>query len=135
MLNRKNIKSVSLTMLLSVATLVLSGKVYAQGLHGIAFSKGCESPIAYGDPYTCTYSVANVVDTGDGAGNKDTLTITSLVDVVHANPSDVSSGNILPSLTLNFAGGATCNVAQTVCTLPPGSSITSDPYTFYTTDS
>ena len=47
----------------------------------------------------------------------------------------MSSGNILPSLTLNFAGGATCNVAQTVCTLPPGSSITSDPYTFYTTDS
>lgn len=106
----------------------------AQGLHGIGFVKGCQSPTDIGSPYLCTYAILNTVDTGNGAGTSDTLTITSVVDVVHASPSDVASANLLPLLTLHLSGGATCNVGQTLCTLPPGSSITSDPYSFYTPD-
>ena len=103
--------------------------------HDISFNKGCVGPINVGDPNTCTYGVFNfvVVDTGP-----DTLTITSIVDVVHADPSDVSSGNILSSLTLNFTDGGNgisfCNGGQTLCTLPPGSTIQSDPFTFYSVD-
>lgn len=107
----------------------------AQGLHGITFLKGCDSPTLIGSPYLCSYSIANVLDSGDGTlGSHDTLTISSLVDVVHANPSDVTSANLLPSLTLTLSGGATCNVGQTVCSLPFGSSISSAPNSFYNVD-
>jgi hypothetical protein len=106
----------------------------AQGLHGIGFVKGCVSPTSITQPYACSYAIFNNSDTGNEV-IADTLTITSLVDVVHADPSDVSSGNILPSLNLSFSGGASCNVGQTQCTLPPGSSISASPYSFYTVDS
>src|SRR3989337_2451188 len=65
----------------------------AVDVHGIGFSKGCVTPTMVGNPYTCTFSVQNSIPT-DTAG--DTLTFTSIVDVVHANPSDVSSGDIIP---------------------------------------
>jgi hypothetical protein len=99
-------------------------------LHGISFTKGCVAPTIVGDPYRCNFQILNNVDEGP-----DALTITSLVDVVHASPSDVSSGNVLPTLSLGFTGGASCNVAQTLCTLPPGSKIqTTASLAFYTTD-
>ena len=111
-------------------------------LHGIGFSKGCAGPTLVGNPYVCTLSVQNTA-LADTAG--DTLTFTSAVDVVHATPSDVSSGNILASLTVGaIAGGASCNVSgtstgagatgNTLCTLPSNSSITFLPFSFYTTD-
>jgi hypothetical protein len=90
----------------------------AADLHGISFLKGCNSPTIVGDPYICTFQVVNNVDTAH-----DTLTITSLVDVVHSGTGDVSSGNVLPTATLVFSGGSSCNVGQTLCTLPYGSSI------------
>lgn len=89
-------------------------------LHGISFLKGCNSPTTVGDPYICTFQALNVVDQAH-----DTLTITSLVDVVHAGSGDVTSTNLLPTpAVLTLAGGATCNVGQTLCTLPFGSSVT-----------
>ena len=92
----------------------------AAELHGISFLKGCNSPTMVGEPYICTFQVQNVVDTAH-----DTLTISSLVDVVHAGAGDVTSINLLLTPTvLTLAGGATCNVGQTLCTLPFNSSIT-----------
>jgi hypothetical protein len=99
----------------------------AQPLHGIALAKGCASPIVIGQLYTCDVLTINNVDT---AG--DTLTITSIIDVVHAGAGDQTSANLLPGLSLTLSGGATCSVGQTMCTLPAGASITTaSPYGFY----
>jgi len=96
-------------------------------LHGIALAKGCTSPIVTGQLYTCDVLTINNVDT---AG--DTLTITSIVDVVHAGAGDQTSGNLLPGLSLILSGGATCSIGQLICTLPAGASITTaSPYGFY----
>ena len=97
--------------------------------HGIGFAKGCNSPRTVGDPYTCNFAILNSIAV-DTAG--DTLTINSIVDKVHATASDVVSANLLPSAVLTFSGGATCNVGQTLCSLPTGSSITTDDFTLYT---
>ena len=92
----------------------------AADLHGISFVKGCASPTTVGQPYVCTYQALNTLDTAH-----DTLTITSVVDVVHASAGDVTSTNLLPTpTTLTLGGGSTCNVGQTLCTLPFNSSIT-----------
>ena len=69
-------------------------------LHGIGFVKGCNSPTVVGQPYVCTFQAINTVDT-----QHDTLTITSVVDVVHAFGGDVTSANLLPTATLSLAGG------------------------------
>ena len=42
---------------------------------------------------------------------------------------------MLPTLSLGFTGGASCEAGQTKCTLPPGSGIiTTAALAFYTTD-
>src|SRR4051812_8378594 len=56
--------------------------------HGIVVTKGCVSPTQIGQPYSCSYTVRNSNDDAH-----DTLTIDSLVDVVHSAGGDVSSGN------------------------------------------
>src|SRR5436190_16058579 len=101
--------------------------------HGIAFLKGCQSPRSVGQKTLCDFSIVNSID-------PDTLTITSIVDVVHSSPTDDSTGNILADLQFEFTGGAHCNdtdpvptIPRTVCTLPPGSSIsTTTPFAFHT---
>ena len=130
---------------LAVATLTGPSGASAGGptaLHGIGFNKGCASPTVVGEAYTCTLSVTNS-DLVDTAG--DTLTISSISDVVHADPSDVPSGNILSSLSVaTIVGGASCNVSGTAtgpsatgntqCTLPSNSAIIFSPFSFYTVD-
>jgi hypothetical protein len=98
-------------------------------LHGIGLAKGCETPTPIGDSYTCSFIIGNspVFDTA-----LDTLTITNLVDVVHAAGGDVTSPNLLPGSTLVLGGGATCNAGQTLCTLPPNSSIELNGINLYT---
>ncbi len=92
----------------------------ANELHGIALLKGCDSPTNVGEAYICTFQAENVVDT-----QHDTLTITSLVDVVHAHAGDVTSGDLLlPPTVLTLGGGATCDAGQTICTLPFNASVT-----------
>ena len=112
-------------------------------LHGIAFAKGCESPITVGDPYTCVYAVRNLLEV-DTAG--DTLTFNGLADTVFASPLPVNSGNILPTLTVAlYNGGATCVDSNNVlvpqggsgavlCTLPSGGGVLFAPFSFYTSD-
>ena len=97
--------------------------------HGISFAKGCNSPSTVGGPYTCHFVILNsiLVDTVG-----DTLTINSIVDTVHAIGGDVVSANLLPSAALTYAGGASCNVGQTLCSLPTGSSIVTGDFTLYT---
>src|SRR5262245_8287541 len=134
----------------AAALLVLgTGSASAQNFfHGIAFTKGCDSPTDIGDPYTCAYSVLNVADTAH-----DTLTFNGISDQVHAFTGDVNSGNILGALELVFSGptvscvggggkfgpgppapGTVANpyVGATMCTLPFGTTITSNGHSFYT---
>src|SRR5215212_2122890 len=111
--------------------------------HGISVTKGCVSPIKVGDAYACSYTIRNITDDAE-----DTLTIDSLVDIVHAAPQpgagDVSSGNILGTVSLVLVNGATCiggsgagTVASpytgaTKCTLPFLSRINVQTNSFYT---
>jgi hypothetical protein len=105
-----------------VAGMLLSSQsARAEDLHGIGFVKGCNSPTVVGSPYICTFQAINSVDTAH-----DTLTITSVVDVVHSGSGDVTSGNLLLTPTvLTAGGGATCvqGAVVTTCTLPYGSSV------------
>jgi hypothetical protein len=107
--------------------------------HGIAFTKGCTSPTVVGDPYQCSYTVRNILDTAH-----DTLTIKGLVDTVHSSGGDVNSGNVIGAVQITVAGGATCvggagtgtiadpYVGVTSCTLPFGSRVNVLSYSFYT---
>ena len=107
--------------------------------HGIGLTKGCASPVKIGDPYTCAYSVRNILDEA-----QDTLTINSLVDVVHAAGGDVNSGNIIGSVRINADGGATCTATGgdgsignpytgvSECSLPFNGRVVIQPFTHYT---
>src|SRR4051812_44827117 len=117
--------------------------------HGIVVTKGCFSPTQIGQPYSCTYTVRNSNDDA-----QDTLTIESLVDLVHSAGGDVSSGNVLSKLSLTvgpfspagFNSPPTCTgptmtgngsaatpwVGATQCTLPFGSRINVGAFSFYT---
>ena len=116
--------------------------------HGIVVTKGCVSPTQIGQPYRCTYAVSNPNDDAH-----DTLTIDSLVDVVHSAGGDVSSGNVLSSVSMTVGAFAigfntppTCTgpamtgdgsaatpwVGATKCTLPFGSRINVGQFSFYT---
>src|SRR5690348_11550879 len=127
----------------AVAALLTFGVVgaSAQGqFHGIAFTKGCANSTAIGSPYSCAYQILNVVDQG-----QDTLMVSGVVDVVHSAGGDVNSGNILGALQLVFSGptvicvggsgagtAASPYVGATSCTLPFGTSITTNSHSFYT---
>jgi hypothetical protein len=110
--------------------------------HGISFTKGCASPTPVGSPYSCSYTVSNIVD---GAG--DTLAISGIDDVVHSAGGDIDSGNIFTAVKLDNAGtSATCTGPgltgtgtpadpwgnATSCTLPAGSTIDVQPSSQYT---
>src|SRR6266498_3633309 len=75
----------------------------ADDFHGIAFTKGCTSPVKVGDPYTCSVQMLNIVDTA-----QDTLRVTGFSDTVNAASGAVSTGNILPSTGLVFTGAVSC---------------------------
>ena len=109
--------------------------------HGIGFTKGCVSPVSVGAQYTCSFTVRNVVDEAE-----DTLTIVSIVDVVHAASGDVNSKNFLSAASIDNAGtSATCSgsslsgtgsagnpwVGATSCTLPFGSRLNVHNFAFY----
>jgi len=85
---------------------VFVGSAAAQDAeHGIGFSKGCASPTAIGEPYTCSYTIRN---NSDDAG--DTLTVSSVVDHVFTTPT-ATSGNIIHDgaiVLVSAAGSATC---------------------------
>src|SRR3954451_1616071 len=123
----------------ALLTFGVVGSQAALGQHGIAFVKGCDSPTNIGDPYSCSYTILNVVDTVH-----DTLKVTGLSDQVHSAGGDVNSGNILPALQLVFSGAVNCvggsgagtgaspYIGATSCTLPFGSSISTNAFSFYT---
>ena len=118
--------------------------------HGIAFTKGCSSPTAIGNAYSCSFSIANLVDEAH-----DTLTISGLVDTVHSAGGDVPSGNVFGSVKLDSCStssgvctqtAATCSGAgitgtgtradpwqhADLCTLPFGSRINVESFSHYT---
>jgi len=129
----------ALVVIASVMTFGVLGAQSALGQHGIAFVKGCDSPAPIGSPYACSYQILNAVDTVH-----DTLQITGLSDQVHAAGGDVNSGNVLSSLQLIFTGAVACTggsgagttaspyIGATSCTLPFGSSILTNDFSFYT---
>ena len=111
----------------------------ADDFHGIAFAKGCTSPVEIGDPYTCSLQILNVVDTA-----QDTLRVTGFSDVVHSAGGDVATGNILSTTGLVFNGAVSCTggsgagtsgdpyLGATECLLPFGTSIQTKPFSHYT---
>src|SRR5580765_2591707 len=135
----------------AVAVLLVVGSGGASAAdvqHGVGFTKGCASPTAIGQPYTCSFSVRNIVDEAH-----DTLTIDSLTDTVHAASGDVGGSTNALSLvritTLTsppnpVQSGATCAAASgdgslanpylgvTSCTLPFGSRLQVLPFSHYT---
>jgi len=129
-------------VMLAVFGIGIPSALAADVQHGIGFTKGCASPSNIGAAYACTYTVRNVLDEAE-----DTLTIDGLVDTVHAAGGDVNSGNVFSFLQLVAAAGApTCPGATgtgtafdpwrapglTSCTLPFGSRINAQPFSFYT---
>src|SRR5215216_6122062 len=119
-----------LTMLATVAVAAVAAAVFGAGgaaaanpvQHGITLTKGCSSPVKIGDPYSCSYTIRNVTDQAH-----DTLTIDSLVDVVHAAGGDVSSGNIFSTLKMVFVQGTA--VTPPSCTGGSGAGTVASPYT------
>ncbi|MFM7225204.1 MAG: beta strand repeat-containing protein [Actinomycetota bacterium] len=106
---------------------VATSAVYAAPEHGLAVVKGCDSPTTVGQKTKCYFGVYN------NQGDPDTLTITSLSDVVASAGGNVSSGNVLSLLDLVTAGGASCGGTPFTCTLPVGGSIeTNTAFEFYT---
>src|SRR6187549_271948 len=102
-----------MAMLAGLVAIVETTQATAAPVHGIGFFKGCQSPTDVFSKTRCNFTVTNLSD-------PDNVQVTSLVDVVHGAAGDDNSGNILSSLVLSFSGGASCNVNQTVCTLPVG---------------
>src|SRR5438874_2098239 len=84
--------------------------------HGVAFSKGCVSPVQVGGPYTCEFQIQNTVDTA-----QDSLRVTGLSDTVSSALGDVSSGNILATVGLVFSGSVSCSGGS-------GAGTAADPY-------
>ena len=130
----------------AVFAVFVSGAMAVDVQHGIGLTKGCTSPTKIGDPYSCSYTVRNILDEAE-----DTLTISSLVDVVHAASGDVSSniiGAAQITTTTDATGttpsGATCVAASgngvfptpytgvTSCTLPFGSRVNVLSFSHYT---
>src|SRR5580765_514463 len=134
----------------ALLTFGLTGASADDVQHGISFTKGCSSPTAIGSAYACSYSVQNNVDDAH-----DTLTINGLVDTVHSAGGDVPSGNIFSSVKLDSCSTsvgpcvqttATCSggaitgtgtrvdpwMNATLCTLPFGSRINVQSFSFYT---
>jgi hypothetical protein len=96
--------------------------------HGIGFTKGCASPAKVGDPYTCTWTIRNVLDDA-----QDTQTINQITDTVHAAGGNVSSSTVLDDATVTPTLGATCTPPPNrTCTLPFGSKVIVGPFSFYT---
>ena len=129
----KRVAKRSLAVLITAGAVVAAGIISVPGavalpkVHGIGFTKGCISPTAAGAKTQCSFTITNNVDTGP-----DTLTITSLTDTVKAAGGDDAAGNILSQLVFTPSGGASCNGGQTLCTLPPGSSLASAPFAYHT---
>ena len=101
-----------LVVLVALLTLGVSSASAVDNVqHGIGFTKGCASPTAIGQPYTCSFGVQNVLDEAH-----DTLTIHSLIDVVHASGGDVGTGtNILPAVRITtFTLRCGCRAARRV---------------------
>src|SRR6516164_4357976 len=139
---------VALVIGLTLALGVNSANAQIDVQHGIAFTKGCDSPTAIGNAYTCSFTIQNIVDQAH-----DTLTTTGLADTVHAAGGDVSSGNIFGSLKLvnatppsNPLGQPTCSgigltgtgtladpwQGADLCTLPFGSVVNVEDSSHYT---
>ena len=110
-------------------------------LQGLGVAKGCVESTPVGSPYTCAYGFTN--NSGVNPSN-NTITVTSVVDSVFASGGNVSSGNILGSLSLVFSGAASCvggsglgtvaspYVGATSCTIPQNSGILTQSFSFYT---
>lgn len=130
----KIMKNLRLTILF--AMLVAIGLVFTPSawgvvcFHGIALQKNAVSPVQVGNQAAASYLIVNV----DQAG--DSLDVGSLDDTIFASGGNVNSGNILHALTWHFTGGAFFVIggpSDGQLRMPPGSTATSDPFSFYTT--
>lgn len=129
--------TLSAGLLLVLVAMAMSNPITPVGAqavptHGIGFAKGCDAPVNVGDPYNCGFLVANT-PLLDQHG--DTLTVTSLTDVVHAFDGDIPSGEILNTRTIAaYTDGAVCldaannpiavgGTGAVICILPTNSAV------------
>src|SRR5215212_7665353 len=114
-----------LAVLALVGAIGVSGAAAADVNHGIGFTKGCTSPTKIGDPYSCSFTIRNVLDAA-----QDTLTINSLVDTVHAASGDQTTGNILGTVSITTTTTATGPTQSgATCTASGGNGTAATPYT------
>src|SRR5947208_14180141 len=81
---------------------------HAVTFHGITLLKACNTTTKVGDPYVCQYQVVNADD------NSESITVSSVVDVVHSAGGDDSSGNIIVALTWIVSTGYICMIMAVV---------------------
>src|SRR5689334_10416944 len=93
-----------LTACLALAFALLGvGSGQASDFHGVAFLKGCATPVPVGVPMSCTARIMNTLDS-----THDTIRVTGLTDVVNGSAGQVNSGNILSTTQLVFSGPVSC---------------------------
>jgi hypothetical protein len=109
--------------------------------HGMGFAKGCDSPRNVGQTYQCFFVLTNTIDQ---AG--DTITVSSITDVVTTAGGPVASGNLLPLLPIvSYSGGAQCfagpgqtnpvpvgGTGATLCVTPPDAEVVFGRISLYT---
>ena len=61
----------SVLLLVALMSMAFSSTVLAQGQHGISFVKGCNPSVGLevGDPVSCSWTIKNTDDTGNGGLN------------------------------------------------------------------
>jgi hypothetical protein len=130
----------SIALVVAVGSLTIVGAGSAQTVHAIDFKKSCTSPVTIGDPYKCTVTVANTLDSA-----QDTVVVTGLSDTVHSAGGDVPSGSLLGAVQLVFGGtgsvscmggsgaGTDLNpyIGATSCSLAFGGTLTTKSFSHY----
>src|SRR5215212_7746373 len=122
---RHRFLSAAIVAACAAATFGVVGAVAVDGnpvQHGLSVTKGCTSPLKIGEPYTCSFTIRNVLDEAH-----DTMTVSGLVDTVHAAGGDVSSGDLFSSLKLVFVQDTA--IAPPTCIGGTGAGTAANPYT------
>ena len=116
----------ALLLVLGVTVGIVAGTglaVTADIQHGIGVTKGCSSPTAIGQPYSCTYAMINSIDEAH-----DTLTFDGFSDTVHAAGGNVSSGEIFSQLKYVIGAFTAPFSTPPTCTGGTGTGTAADPF-------
>src|SRR5262249_15060675 len=122
---------VSLAVLVAVGLLFLVGAGGASAASGVSTSKGCNpTTVPVGTKLMCQFGFQNTGASAPARNPVQLHPLPALIETI-ASPED-TSGNLedLTGATLTLTGGASCD--GTVCTLPPGATLTTPFIPFHT---